>query len=281
MALFSEPSPTRRFSLGIYGFLDSLLATIAALYTEIGLAQSSRALFLYKGPKSILIAAQCLLALVRGLLFILLPRRPDIFRNSKLVDRQYTVSLLGRASFSWAYKVLKVITHNRNIELDDLPVVDNATRSVNLRARLEQVKGSHKLWKALLIIHSRTMIIQHSLAIIEAFAGFTPHVALLEILRALEAREAGSEVQWQCWAWVFALGVLMMLLSSINTSLFWLVSSKLAIPIHEQLAAVIFAKSMRKKDIKLTKKASEPMVKSPSGSNPAETSRASFLYNSD
>lgn len=212
-----------------------------------------------------LLVAQIVAAFITSWLYILLPRRPDVFRDGKPVDRQFTVSLLGRLTFAWVDRLLKFAIRNRGLEIDDLHVVDNATRSINLRAKLERVKGSRRLWKALFITYWRSLVMQQILTLVNAFLSFSPQMALLSILRSLEAREVGAEVPWETWGWVLGLGLLMMSSSIIEAWLFWLVWSKLAIPVQEQLAAVVFAKSMRRKDVKGRKKAnsndeSDPLI---------------------
>ena len=231
---------------------------IATLSAGIGLSIFSTAFTHFGWVYSGLAILQILVALLYGIMCILLPRRPDVFRNGKLVDGQFTGSVLDRFTFSWVAGIIKYASRNKGLEIDDLPVVDNSIRSVNLCARFEEIKGSRKLWKALLIAHFPALLVQQSLAVVQAFFNFAPQLALLGVLRSLEAREIGRESQWQCWAWVLGLGLLMMLSTTIESWLFWLVWSKLAIPIHEQLSAVIFAKSMRRKDVKGITGAKDP-----------------------
>lgn len=271
VSLFCEPWPTRKYSLGIYGFLASFLV-IATLSAEIGLSIFSTTFAQFSWVYRGLAILQILVALLYGIMCIILPRRPDVFRNGKLVDRQFTGSVLDRFTFSWAVKILKFAIRNKGLEIDDLPVVDNALRSVNLCARFEEVKGLRNLWKALLIAHFPALLAQQLLAIVQAFFNFAPQLALLGILRSLEAREMGSESQWQCWAWVLGLGLLTMFSTTIESWLFWLVWAKLAIPVQEQLSAVIFAKSMRRKDVKGIKQAKDAGSDGPTPADPAGNS---------
>jgi ABC-type multidrug transport system fused ATPase/permease subunit len=253
VALFSEPSSTKRFDLGIYGFFASILTIAVPLVENIVLWLSGE----FKGFGPVytgLIITQIVLAVLLSLLYILLPRRPDVFRDGKPVDRQYTVPLLSRLTFAWGDRLLKFAIQNQGLEIGNLHIVDNATRSVTLRTNLERVKGSRRLWKALLLTHWRSLVMQHCLTLLQAVLSFSPQIALLGILRSLEAREIGNEQQWQTWAWVVALGLLMMFASTVEAWLFWSVWTRLAIPILEQLGAVVFAKSMRRKDVKSTKK---------------------------
>ena len=208
VSLFCEPLPTRKYSLGIYGFLASLLV-IATLSAGIGLLISSTAFTQFGWVYNSLAIIQISVALLYGIMCILLPRRPDIFRNGKVVDGQFTGSVLDRFTFSWATRILKFAIRNKGLEIDDLPMVDNSMRSINLHARFEEIKGSRRLWKALLVAHFPAFLAQHFIAIVQALFSFAPQFALLGVLQSLEAREIGeisSESQWQCWAWVLEIG---------------------------------------------------------------------------
>jgi len=75
------------------------------------------------------------------------------------------------------------------------------------------------------------------------------------ILRALEARNAGVDVGYAAWLWVGALGLNKLLDSVLQASLYWLCFSGINIPIRSQLSAVIFRKTLLKKDVKGSQKA--------------------------
>jgi ABC-type multidrug transport system fused ATPase/permease subunit len=79
-------------------------------------------------------------------------------------------------------------------------------------------------------------------------------MALFNILKSLETRGSDSFNPVQTAVWVLALGGLMLLHSSFEAWLFWAVCSKLFVPIYAELSAVVFAKSMRRKDAKNAKK---------------------------
>lgn len=264
--LFVESSSTKRFTLGIYGCIAGLIAfLIPCLETYI--AQSSSLNFDPSTTYVVLLIIQVAVGFVSACFYTFLPRRPDVFRDGKVVDRQFTVSLFGRFTYAWADKLLSFAVANRRLEIDDLPMLDHATRSVNLKARLESVKGSLALWKALIVAYWWPITLQLFITVIQSFLQFAPQIALYGILQALEARTHGLGPPWMVWIWVVALGVLMMLSSSIDALLFWLVWSLIAIPMQEQLGAVVFAKSMRRKAVKTAKKTRETITEPAQDSN--------------
>lgn len=201
-----------------------------------------------------LVAAQIACAFFRALFSVLLPRRPEVFVDGQPVDREQTVSALGRYTFSWASSLLNYTVKNRSLELTHLPKLRAAKRADQLRAKFERSQGTRKIWKALIVAHWQSLLLQLCLTIIIGILSFGPQVALFNILGSLETRGSHSWQPWQAWIWVLALGSLMLVHSTIEAWLFWAVCSKLGVPIYAELSAVVFAKSMRRKDAKHTKK---------------------------
>lgn len=255
VSIWAERSPTKRFALGRYGFIASVLAIAISIIEPYFWWSSYRLMPFYNLQKPLIIA-QLVVASLQAFLYILLPRRPDVFRDGKLVDQQSTVSFLSRITFSWADTVLKFTARKKSLDIDDLPELHKAMRSKTLRSDFDNVKGSRRLWKTLILAHFPALVEQLLLTLVASVMNFAPQVALLGILRSLEARETEDWEPWQTWVWVFALGVLMLVSSTIEARLYWVVYSDLGIPVLEQLSAVIFAKSMRRKDVKNVKKTS-------------------------
>jgi len=220
-----------------------------------------------------LVATQFTSSLLRALFSVLLPRRPDVFHEGRPVDQEHTVSAFGRYTFVWANSLLDYAVKNRKLQLTDLPVLRSGRRADKLRAKFEKVLGSRKIWKALILTHWRSLLLQLILTVIIGILSFGPQMALFNILRVLEARGSETWQPWQAWIWVLALGGLMLLHSTIEAWLFWAVCSKLGVPIYAELTAVVFAKSMRRKDVKHTKKAKNE--------NDAKTSAKALLDEQD
>jgi ABC-type multidrug transport system fused ATPase/permease subunit len=202
-----------------------------------------------------LISIQIPISVCLGCLCTLLPRRPDVFRNGKPVDQQYTTSFLSRATFTWAEALLNFAARNKGLSIDDLSEVDHFTRARDLRERFEkQIKTSRRVWKTIVMAHLPALIVQSILVTLSCFLTFAPQVALLGILKTLEARAQGSWEPARAWGWVIGLGAAMLLEATIEGWVFWIVCSKLSIPIQEQLASVVFAKAMRRKDVRSAQK---------------------------
>lgn len=193
-------------------------------------------------------------ALFRGLFCALLPRRPDVYFEGQLVDQQLTVSVLSRFTFSWASTLLQYAVKNRTLDIDSLPKLPLPVRAHSLRANFERALGSRKIWKAIIFAHYKSIGLQMKWTLAACFLSFGPHVALYNILNSMEARGMESWVVAQSWIWVLTLGILMLAASSIEAWMFWVICHRLGLPVYEELSATIFAKAMRRKDAKHTKK---------------------------
>jgi ABC-type multidrug transport system fused ATPase/permease subunit len=252
-ALLVEPLPVNRYHIGLYGCVASLVS-LAVPLAQYFIVQGSGRRYGH-GLQSVYTSSflgLLVTAFVLAGVYVSIPRRPDVNRDGKPVDRQYAVSLLHRISFAWADKLLDYAVRNRGLEIDDLHLVDSATMSINLRASLERNKENRPLWRAILATYWRALVWQYILVIATSLMHFAPQAILYGILKSLEDRESGHEVRWEAWAWALSLGVLTLLSATTHSWLWWIVITKMGIPIKEQLAATIFAKAMRRKDVRAT-----------------------------
>lgn len=198
----------------------------------------------------ILTSIQLIGSLTLILTYSSVPRRPDVYRGEKVVDQKSTTSILGKLGFSWSGPLLRFATSNKGLEIDDLPEIGYQTRSKTLQQSFDRVGRRNKLWKSLFWSHKWAFISQFSLVTMTSLMSFLPQIALLFILRALEDRESGSNPTYYLWRWVAALGISIVISSWLEAWLGFICHSRIGQPILQQLAAVIFAKSMRRKDVK-------------------------------
>lgn len=168
------------------------------------------------------------------------------------------MSLLSKLTFSWCGHLLSQARTEKGLELEDLCKVDHRTRAENLTRKFEEAKGAKKLWRTIVWANRYGLGLQLGLVLIVSVINFAPQVALLLILRTLERRDRGYRVAAEAWTWVVFLGIAMLFAGWVESWLHWICFSKVGIPIYEQLSAVIFGKSMRRKDIKSTGKKSAP-----------------------
>lgn len=247
--IYITASSIKRCELGAWNALSTLILAIAIISEDILLYFYNN----YPEPQkqhTILSVCQAVLTLLIICSSLAIPRRPEIFIDGKPVDREYTVSLGNRFSFTWPSPVLNYATKNRTLTHDDLPVVSHSLRARALQENFNSVPKKDRLWKQIVLAHKRAFIAQWSLQIVTAITNFLPQILLYIVLRLLEARDAGASNQFQLWLAALGMGLAVALGAWLESLLFMVCYLKLGIPVYEQLSAVVFGKAMRKKDVK-------------------------------
>ncbi|RAK72684.1 multidrug resistance-associated protein [Aspergillus fijiensis CBS 313.89] len=253
---FVEPKSTERYTLGHFAFLGSLFTILAVgfeLYSNDLFRNSITDDELWLSLTTVQLAS----AVLRALASILLPRRPDVFHDGILIDREFSGSAFSRYSFAWASGLLNYTAKNRTLALTDLPKLRAQTRAETLHPRFEQAKQSRKTWQAIVRAHWPAILSTLLLTLLVGLLSIGPQMALLNILEALEARGSGDWDPLRATSWIVGLGSLMIIYSLFEAWLLWVVCAKLFIPIYAEISALVFAKSMRRKDVKNVQKSKE------------------------
>lgn len=255
---------TKVYTLGFYTSICAAFLLVVFLIQDANLAQKESGLG-STAPFSLHIVQ---LALTITVIYagLSIPRRPAVFLDGKPVDGMYTVSALGRYSFTWVEHLLKLSRQNHRLNLDDLPKMDHYTRSKDLSESWATKKHTRRLWLETLLEHKFAFGLQWLLTAFTSCTNFAPQFCLLHILQILELRDAGKAITSDAWIWVLALCLATLVAGFVEAWLFWISWSQLGIPIRAQLSALIFQKSMRRKDVKGASKA----AKSAEAANPSD-----------
>ncbi|KAI6711688.1 hypothetical protein JHW43_005753 [Diplocarpon mali] len=262
----------KSFSLGIYTFLSSILLLALLLYQDGLIAQETTQGASFGTPIQFgLRCAQVALAVFVAFTSVSLPRRPEVFHENVPVDAMYTVSALSRYTFAWVGHLLFLARKKNRLEMEDLPAMDSRTRSRDLSETWASSSHSRsrKLWIEVFLEHKWGFLQQWSLTLVQSFCNVAPQFATFHLLKILELRSPGDAVSSEAWIWVVALTIATIGASWIESWLYWISWSELAIPIRAQLSALIFQKSMRRKDVKGASKAKK---ETPKGSGMASAS---------
>ncbi|KAJ4418671.1 hypothetical protein N0V85_001359 [Neurospora sp. IMI 360204] len=253
------------FDLGIYSFLSS--AVLSAILFVQG-ADASESLWDHNRTLFVLRAVELALAGSLAVSSLSIPRRPDVYIDGEPVDRMFTVSALSRFIYAWPSKLLDLAVKKKDLDLTDLNRPDHFCRAADTSADWKRRNYRHNLWLSVILAHKKAFSLQWALTLCTAFLNFSPQWVILQLLRILENPQVGSSYGFGVWYWVFFLGVAMIVQSWVEAYVFWLSWSDLAIPIRAQLSALIFEKSMRKKDVKGAGKAKEKEKATESGEPP-------------
>ena len=222
------------------------------------------------------------IAIITLVSFLSLQRRPAIFSDGQPVDAEFTVSTFSRFSFSWADPILNFARKNKSLGLDDLPRVSQYMRARFLQAKFNSHNSKSRLWRQVIYNFRFAFVQQFILIITIGVTQFGPQYAMFNLLKLLEKRSEGTQVATVAWAWVFGLGLFMFITSLLESWLFWIVWSRLGLPIRAMLSTLIFMKSTRRKDVKGVQKAkvqvavdakssNEPVINDSSGPNGEDT----------
>ncbi|KAH8146106.1 uncharacterized protein LAJ45_09796 [Morchella importuna] len=197
-----------------------------------------------------LVAGRMFAAFVLIFSSLSVPRRPDVYFNGQKVDEMRSVSLFSRYTYTWAGTLLKLAFQRGRLEEHDLPVLDSKRRARELQNSFSQVAESPRLYYQIYLAHWRTVNIQWTLSLMNAFTTFAPQYIMFQLLKSLEKRSAGVDARYEAWFWLICLGLTKLVDSVIASYLYWLSYMGLMIPVRGQLSAIVFSKTMRKKDVK-------------------------------
>ena len=254
--LFFVHHPIRRFELGVLGAL-SCLVIIVVLVLETAFLRSRIDRVAPYLKDVILTLVQLGVALLTAFSFLGLQRRPYVFNDGQPVDAEFTVSALWRYSFSWGSSSLTFARKNKGLSYQDLPKVAQYMRASFQQANFNAIKSKRRLWKQVCYNFRWAFLQQTLLVLTLSVTQFGPQFAMFNLLKLLEKRSDGAQVAEVTWAWVFGLGSFMIVTSLFENWLFWIVWSRLGLPIRAMLSTLVFMKSTRRKDVKGVQKANE------------------------
>ncbi|KAL8773661.1 MAG: hypothetical protein Q9209_001427 [Squamulea sp. 1 TL-2023] len=254
LVLSRERSPVKRFHTALAS-AASFLIVIVTLCWQNGYPHSDWSAQDERISHTVLIAGQLACASVSSLSCLMLPRRPCVYINRQEVDKQFSVSLLNRWTFTWADELLAFAKKNHGLDLTHLPRLHLRLRSSYLEKSFNEKKRSHVLWKDLLTVHRHELASQSILSISQGVIQFAPQLAMYKLLELLEQRSKGSAIAHEAWAWVFGLGIAIIVTAWLETQMHWVVWARMGSLVRSELSALIFSKSMRRKDAKGHQKA--------------------------
>ncbi|KAE8555903.1 hypothetical protein EYB25_000601 [Talaromyces marneffei] len=244
---------SKSYSLGAYSTLSSVFLFAVLLFQTALLVQNrppdDATPWIYTASIYIY-AAQLLTSILSALAGVSLPRRPEVFYENHPVDSMDTQSALEKFTFAWVEPILMLAKKRRHLDLKDLPKMNHRSRAKDLSEYWANSKRPRKLWIEVALAHKRALIVQWILTLVQSVGTFAPQFATYFILKMLENNVFGQRAPPEAWIWVIVLTITSIGSSWIESWLYWMCWSELAIPVRAQLSALIFQKAMRRKDVK-------------------------------
>ena len=136
----------------------------------------------------------------------MLPRRPDVFFDGRIVDRMFTVSAYSRLTFGWASTLMKLATEKGDLELTDMPQLSHKMRPANQSVEWENNKRD-TVFKTLLGLYGWAVVRQWVTAALDTSVSYLPWWIVLRLLETLERRQQGEEVGSRLWLYLVWLGI--------------------------------------------------------------------------
>ncbi|KAI9934749.1 hypothetical protein ASPWEDRAFT_161533 [Aspergillus wentii DTO 134E9] len=143
-AVLTKNHYTARFFLGLMKGLSCLISIIALAFETFNRWYFGR----WDDVQVYLISLQVGLAAAAMLLSFSFQRRPDVFRNGTVVDQEYTTSVLGRLTFSWAAPLVGVATRSNFIEVEQLAELDLETRAKSQHDTFTWIEEKMNMFKS-------------------------------------------------------------------------------------------------------------------------------------
>jgi ABC-type multidrug transport system fused ATPase/permease subunit len=197
-------------------------------------------------------ATSIVLALCGFLVCISYQRRPNVFFQGHPVDLATTVSAYGRYTYSWPAPLLAEAKRLKDLQYSDIPVLDARDRTIELTGTFKaNLKRTNSMLRSLLLSHSSTFTWQHIYSFVDAAFMVAPQFVMYQLLRLLEARDAGVNINAAARFWVIALGIVIIAGAFANNQM-WFLCYRLNFAVRAQLGGMIFDKSTRRKDVKGT-----------------------------
>ncbi|CAI7630036.1 unnamed protein product [Penicillium manginii] len=187
VALLPESRCTVRYYLALQLSLSCVLGLIS-LASEINASYPSH----LENLQRWLIGAECFCHLATATLCLLLPRRPNVYHNNIMVDREFSTSILSRITFSWASKVICLSHQEKELEPHAIP----ESPRIVFRGQSRNHEGNAtRLYNAGTDVED-TSAIQSCISYLDSGAVLAPGAAFLHAAYGIVASPASLRVRF-------------------------------------------------------------------------------------
>ncbi|KAF4592006.1 ABC transporter, transmembrane domain, type 1 [Ophiocordyceps camponoti-floridani] len=266
--LAAHRSPVQVHDLGLWAFFSCLITLAATLFQVVDAGRHVRAFD--DTPSMLRLVNGCL---GFGLLFACLsiPRRPRVFYKGKPVDDEWTVSAINRLTWTWAGALLKTARGKGDLDARDIPQPDHQIRAQNLVAAWPDTSLQGKLLRSIVRAYGWRLVLQWIISIGRCLLGVMPFWAMLRLVQSLERKTSGEFSAEELWLVLF-MGVCTMGEQWIDGWVVWYAITRLCIPARGQLSALVFEKSLRRKNVRAAGKPDEEAADDKDGDDKSEGS---------
>ncbi|XP_044719937.1 ABC transporter domain-containing protein [Hirsutella rhossiliensis] len=244
--LAAHHSPVQVHDLGLWALLSCLITLPATVLQALRVGHERISLTL----RIVNICATTLLLIA----CISIPRRPHVFHKGRQVDAEWTVSAINRYTWSWAGALLKVACKKGDLDEKDIPRPDHFIRAENLVSAWTKASHHGSLLRSVLRAYGRRLALQWAIIVGRCILGIGPFWAMLRLVQLLEKRGSVELPAMEPWILVIFMGACILADQWMDGWVIWYAITRLCIPARGQLSALIFEKSLRRKNVRAAEK---------------------------
>lgn len=178
-----QHAPVAAYRLGLWLLLSSIILVVVPVINLLREVRKNETLI---DVVAILTIVEAAASLALALSTATLPRRPDVALNDRPVDRQRTVSVLSRYTWSWITPLLTLASVNQDLTPDDVPLGDHKLRSGDLQREWDAVKHRGTLLSSLAWAYKGRMVLLWAVTLVRGVLSVAPFWAMLRIINILE-----------------------------------------------------------------------------------------------
>ncbi|KAF4125093.1 ABC-type multidrug transport system, ATPase and permease component [Geosmithia morbida] len=181
---------------------------------------------------------------------VLIPRRPHVFFRDALVDPQRTSSLLNRFTWTWTGPILDLAAKKGDLESKDIPQPDHTIRTENVMADWKAYNFKGKLIWSILYAYRWRFATQWTVTVSKCILGVGPFWVMRKLINILQERGGGGSPPYTLWVLVISLGLLGLIEQWMDGWIQYYSTAMIAQPLRAQLSALVYEKSLRRKNVK-------------------------------
>ncbi|KAG5983517.1 hypothetical protein E4U55_007983 [Claviceps digitariae] len=248
----AQHSPVKSHDLGLWAFLSSIMTAILTIAQASYVSNFASPT---KNPQLIVRIVNIVIMIPLLFSCITLPRRPEVFYKGEKVDNEWTDSVLSRYTWSWVSDILKTAKRKGDLDPKDIPRPDHTVRTESLVTAWNKANYQGGLLQSLLKAYGARLALQWLVIVFRCIIGIGPFWTMLRLVQSLENRDADTEAPRELWGLVFLMGLFTLGEQWVDGWILWFSISKLFAPVRGQLSALVFEKSLRRKNVKSAEKA--------------------------
>ncbi|KAL6915681.1 hypothetical protein FSST1_007176 [Fusarium sambucinum] len=178
-----------------------------------------------------------------------LPRRPEVFHRNVAIDRQWTVSILERLTWTWVQPLLRHAAQRDDLDTEDVPQGDSRLRSQDLKKRWDQLTRQDSLFRSIVVLYKGRLLFLWTVTLVRCAVSILPFWFMLKIINVLEDVTARAD-NMQLMVFVLLMALSNLLDSWMEGWAYWYSLESLALPIRSQISGIIFGKVLLRKNIR-------------------------------